>query len=98
MPGPAPDPIAPEPPASSEAPGEPTSAVAGTYVVGAGDNLWVIAARQVAGIDRSVAEVPAAEIVPSWHALITRNGPHLRSGDPNLIVPGEVIVLVPVES
>ena len=98
VPGPAPDPIAPEPPAYPEAPGERTSAVAGTYVVGAGDNLWLIAARQVAGIDRPVAEVPAAEIVHYWHALIARNGPHLRSGDPNLIFPGEVIVLVQVGS
>jgi LysM repeat protein len=95
-------PAAPPPPADPVTPDLPTTpvpapvAAAGTYVVGPGDSLWVIAARHVAGPGRNVAVVPANEIAPYWNLLIERNGPHLRSGDPNLIFPGEVIEVPPL--
>jgi nucleoid-associated protein YgaU len=57
-------------------------------VVAAGDNLWLIAGRAV-GSDR-----PSA-IAPYWRALIAANLASLRSGNPNLIFPGERIVLPP---
>ena len=92
---PAPPAPSPTPDPGPAAPDPGPVPAAGAYVVGPGDNLWVIAARQLAAPGRSVAAVPAAEIAPYWHGLIERNGPHLRSGDPNLIFPGEVIELPP---
>ena len=34
-----------------------------------------------------------AEVIPYWHALIALNRSRLRSGDPNLIYAGEVLLL-----
>jgi hypothetical protein len=62
------------------------AAPAGSVVVAPGDNLWVIAARAV-GSER------ASEIAPYWRALIRVNVATLRSHDPNLIFPGEHLVL-----
>jgi nucleoid-associated protein YgaU len=52
-----------------------------------GDNLWAIARAALRGNARD------AEIAPYWEALIAANRSHLRSGDPNLIYPGEVLGL-----
>jgi LysM domain len=68
-------------------------AAAGTYVVVAGDNLWTIAARQVAGSDRGASDVVPGEVAPYWHALVDRNRARLVSGDPDLLFPGEVLEL-----
>jgi nucleoid-associated protein YgaU len=59
-----------------------------TYVVRPGDNLWVIAQRTLEEHDR-----PAAELVAYWHTVIEANAEALRSGDPNLIYPGEILTL-----
>lgn len=69
------------------APKPPTSAGA-TYVVRPGDNLWVIAQRTLEQHER-----PARELVAYWHAVIEANVSTLRSGDPNLIYPGETLTL-----
>ncbi len=63
-------------------------------VVRPGDNLWELAARRV----NSVMGRPAAdhEVAPYWVELINANNDRLRSGDPDLVYPGEVIVLPPV--
>ncbi|MGH9025649.1 MAG: LysM peptidoglycan-binding domain-containing protein [Acidimicrobiia bacterium] len=65
----------------------------GTYVVVSGESLWTIAARQVAGAERAASDVPAAEIAPYWQALVALNQGVLRSGDPDLIFPGEILRL-----
>lgn len=69
----------------------------GTHVVVRGDNLWDIAARHLAA---TVPGAPAsAEQVRSyWVELIDANRGHLRSGDPDLIHPGEVVRLPAVRS
>ena len=55
-----------------------------TYTVTAGDNLWKIAA----------AHTPDDEPVgPYWRRLIAANEGRLLSGDPDLIYPGEILVL-----
>lgn len=62
-----------------------------SYVVVAGDNLWVIAEQRLArawGASRSVGEV-----IGYWRRLIDLNVGTLRSGDPDLIYPGEVLNL-----
>ena len=66
-------------------------------VVAPGDNLWELAARRIAtATGRERADVTDAEIAPAWIALCDRNRATLRSGDPNLVFPGEVVVFPPV--
>lgn len=63
----------------------------GSIVVAKGDHLWKISAshlRDVMGRD------PAnTEIGPYWRRVILENTSRLRSGDPDLIYPGEVVIL-----
>ncbi len=57
-----------------------------------GENLWLIAANQLAALtDRDVTEVPEPEVVRYWERVIEINRANLRSGDPNLVYPGEVV-------
>lgn len=63
-------------------------------VVRPGDNLWDLAARRVTNVyGRSAAD---HEIAPYWVEVLHANGERIRSGDPDLIYPGEVILLPPV--
>lgn len=58
-----------------------------SVVVVRGDHLWKISARHLG---------PAAgdrEIAPYWREVVDVNTPSLRSGDPDLIYPGEVVEL-----
>lgn len=60
------------------------------YLVVAGDNLWKIACRRI----RSAHDTAGlATVTEYWLRLIDRNTATLRSGDPDLIHPGETIVL-----
>ena len=58
-----------------------------TVVVERGDHLWKISARHLSQV------APDATVAPYWLEVIDTNTPHLRSGDPDLIYPGEVIEL-----
>lgn len=63
---------------------------AATYQVQRGDHLWSIAEnvlKQRSG--RSI--VPDHEIAPFWRRLIDTNLASLRSGNPDLIYPGEIL-------
>lgn len=64
-----------------------------THVVEPGDNLWSITttALQDAGADHDTAAVHAA-----WVKVVAANRDRLRSGDPDLIHPGESITLTPL--
>jgi hypothetical protein len=70
----------------------PAPVPARVHVVQPGDNLWQIAraeAVRAGGTDR-----PAdAQIAPYWRRVIAANRTTLRSGDPSLIFPGEVVAL-----
>lgn len=66
------------------------------YVVMAGDNLWVIAERRVTAVLDS--DTSSAAVAGYWRRLIAENRQTLRSGDPNLIYPGEIVTLPPVEA
>lgn len=60
-------------------------------VVVAGDHLWKISADRLAeDLGRAATDV---EIWPYWWEVIASNLPALRSGDPDLIYPGELIQL-----
>ncbi len=64
-----------------------------TVVVEKGDHLWSISADH---LQASTGEEPsAAEITPVWVEVIEANRARLRSGDPDLIYPGETVVLPP---
>lgn len=50
-----------------------------------GDHLWKISARHLG------PTAPNTQIAPYWRDVVTVNTPNLRSGDPDLIYPGEVV-------
>lgn len=60
-------------------------------VVRSGDHLWSLAAARLAGL----LGRPAAdhEVGPYWVQVVESNRGRIRSGDPDLIFPGEVILL-----
>ncbi len=63
-------------------------------IVTEGDHLWALAERRVSSVlGRRAAD---HEIAPYWREVISSN-PELRSGDPDIIYPGEVIVLPPMD-
>lgn len=81
---------------ASERPPETISITAGTQlevIVTEGDHLWSLAERRVS----DVLGRPAAdhEVAPYWREVVSSN-PEIRSGDPDVIYPGEVIVLPPM--
>jgi hypothetical protein len=59
--------------------------------VEAGDNLWNLAKHELT--DAHGERPTNAEIVPYWRDVIDANADELRSGDPDLIYPGETITL-----
>ena len=60
-------------------------------VVAKGDHLWRISATHLeAVLDRAVK---TPEISPYWRDVIAVNRATLKSGDPDLIYPGEIVVL-----
>ena len=71
----------------------PPSVVVETVIVELGDHLWKISEEHLAGVLGRSAE--DAEIDPYWRTVIEANRNGLRSGDPDLIYPGEVVKLPP---
>jgi hypothetical protein len=63
-------------------------------VVRPGDNLWLIA--RAALERRSTARVDDSAVARYWRDVIRANQSTLRSGDPSLVFPGEMIALPPV--
>lgn len=56
-------------------------------VVKKGDHLWKISARHLTEV------APDVRVAPYWREVVDLNTPRLRSGDPDLIYPGEEIEL-----
>lgn len=56
-------------------------------IVKKGDHLWKISA------DHLGPEASNRQIAPYWLEVVEVNTPGLRSGDPDLIYPGEVVEL-----
>ena len=65
-----------------------------SVVVVPGDSLWGIAAAHLAATTtRPRAAISDAEIARYWVAVCDANRARVRSGNVNLIYPGELIVL-----
>lgn len=61
------------------------------HMVQPGDNLWRIAESELA---RAAGRAPNdSQIAAYWQRVIAANRPTLRSGDPSLIFPGEIVTL-----
>jgi hypothetical protein len=66
-------------------------------VVHAGDSLWELAASHLAVTSaRARADVSDAEVAQYWGRVCGANETRLTSGDPNLVFPGERVVLPPI--
>jgi hypothetical protein len=62
-----------------------------------GDNLWTIARDHLAKVTRRRAgDLSEREIARYWLDVVDANRAALRSGDPDVIFPGETIKLPPV--
>jgi nucleoid-associated protein YgaU len=92
-PAPVTAPAAPTAPAATA----PATVDPATVVVAPGDNLWVLATRRLADASRRAPEtVPDIEVAPYWVRVCDANRDRLASRDPNLVLPGELVVLPPV--
>jgi hypothetical protein len=93
-----PTPTAPAPtppPEGGPAPGGGEQAA--SHRVVEGDNLWTIARDHLAAVrNRSAADLSDREIGAYWVTVVEENEGRLRSGDPDLIYPGEEVTLPPV--
>jgi hypothetical protein len=69
----------------------PPQVVSARVVVRPGDSLWLIARATLT--DASGHRPSEAEVARYWHELIGANRSTLRSGDPSLIFPGEIVAL-----
>lgn len=61
-----------------------------SHAIARGEHLWSIAAHDLArrrGVD--VGDLTDREIAVHWSAVIDRNAASLRSGNPDLVYPGE---------
>ncbi|HVM00771.1 MAG TPA: hypothetical protein VM324_15890 [Egibacteraceae bacterium] len=67
----------------------PAGTPAAYHVVAPGENLWAITAASLGGSPSN------AEIHPRWQDVVAANRDRLRSGDPDLIHPGEEVLLPP---
>jgi hypothetical protein len=90
------EPASPNPPPLTPIPiSTPTASVvveqSQNHTVVRGDNLWTIAADHIASTHAGGSD--ASEITEYWLKVITANRDTLRSGDPNLIFPGEIVAL-----
>ncbi len=74
--------------------GAPPLAAARQCEVQVDDNLWSIAAAHLAEVTgQDASSLGAGDIASYWWGVVDANRATLRSGHPNLLYPGEVVVL-----
>jgi LysM domain len=81
--------------AATSSPAQQQVEVPSEHVVVPGDNLWIIAERHLEQVTER-GDLSDREVANYWVAVIEANRNRVRSGDPDLIYPGEVIVLPPI--
>jgi LysM repeat protein len=68
------------------------------HEVAEGDTLWTIARDRLARASGGGSGEPTnQEVTEYWAKVVEANRGRLESGDPDLILPGEVVVLPPVD-
>lgn len=65
------------------------------HAVRKGDSLWIIAEERVSN---GRSDASAADVSLYWSLLVEANRSTLRSGDPSLIFPGEIVMLPPLDA
>ena len=73
----------------------PAAVAATEIVVRPGDHMWALAEHRLSSARGRV--VSDSEIAPYWLQVVASNLSRIRSGDPDLIFPGEVLVLPAVD-
>ena len=87
------DPVTPPPaPMTNTEPSAAPITATRSHVVVQGDNLWRIAAAELSRVTGDANPSDGA-IVPYWRRVVDGNRATLRSGDPSLIYPGEIVTL-----
>ncbi|HEY4398673.1 MAG TPA: hypothetical protein VGO28_13470 [Acidimicrobiia bacterium] len=89
-------PVVPVAPVAPPSPSAPTAGT--THTVIRGEHLWSIAAARVAGANgrQSGDDLAPSDVAPYWMRVVALNRPRLRSGNPDLVYPGEVVELPPL--
>ncbi|HEY7106525.1 MAG TPA: hypothetical protein VH986_08990 [Acidimicrobiia bacterium] len=83
---------------SPAGPSAATTAAGTTVVVVPGDNLWDLSTRALAAATaRDRYALDDAEVARYWVLVCDTNRDRLLSGDANLVYPGEVVTLPPVD-
>lgn len=68
------------------------------HTVAEGEHLWGLARAAVGeATGRRAKAVQPAEVAAYWVRLIEANPSNLRSGDPDLVYPGDIVTLPPLE-
>jgi len=62
-------------------------------IIQRGDNMWKLAEARLQ--DLTGRPPTDGEIAPYWRRVVESNRDRIRSGDPDLIFPGEVLILPP---
>lgn len=84
---------APQRPADTPSDPEPTEEV---HVVERGEHLWAIAEADLAArLGREPGDLTPVDVAPHWRRVVADNVERLRSGDADVIYPGEAIELPP---
>lgn len=68
----------------------PSDDLEALHTVVHGEHLWSIAIDHLA---QDQSDPTTSEIASYWRRLVDENRPSLSSGDPNLIFPGEVLIM-----
>ena len=88
-------PPSPAPPIEPPFNAQPVAGAEIEVVVRSGDHMWGLAEQRLSEVrGRSVSD---SEVALYWLRVIAANLPRIRSADPDLIYPGEVLVLPAVE-
>lgn len=90
--------VTPEPAAAPPRATAPTAAptpdlAAGHVVVSPGDSLWSLAEEAL--VDHLETPPSDAQVTRYWSRVVAANRAHLRSADPDVIYPGETVLLPP---
>lgn len=84
----------PRPDRPTAPPSSPSAGEGRRFRVGPGDHLWGIARAEVARRRGTTPQaVPSAQVATYWRRVVEVNAARLRSGDPDLLFPGEDVIL-----